>query len=252
MTVLEPMVIKRKQFMGDKTLRCYVIPKGTTEIGEWAFSGCKALSHVAIPSTVEHIGREAFANCDQLRTASLYQENEEEEDDLASLMAIALRYFKTDGRLITERKNGRENWLKLWDEACDQFLDSPDEEGFRPFLAGGEEDYEDEAKKREEHCRMARLRKARAVYERLATLEDDEHLTHFQKRFRENDMSLELLTNELEYPQQALRVYESAGLLTRENCLRVLEELPEERVEFKALLLQRVAAETKVFSLELI
>jgi len=38
------MVIKRKQFMGDKTLRSYVIPKGTTEIGEWAFSFSKALA----------------------------------------------------------------------------------------------------------------------------------------------------------------------------------------------------------------
>ncbi len=245
-------MIKRKQFMGDKTLRSYVIPKGTTEIGEWAFSGCKALSRVAIPSTVEHIGRDAFANCDQLKTVSLYQESEEEEDDLAGLMAIALRYFKTDDRLITERRGGREHWLKLWDEACETFLDSPDEEGFRPFLAGGEEDYEDEAKKREEHCKMARLRKARAVYERLVTMEEGERLAHFQRRFRENDMAFKLLMSELECPRQAFRVYESAGLLTRENCLRVLNVLPEECVELKALLLQRVAAETQDFSLELI
>ncbi len=245
-------MIKRKQFMGDKTLKSYVIPKGTTEIGEWAFSGCKALSRVAIPSTVEHIGRDAFANCDQLKVASIYHETEEEEDDLAGLMAIALRYFKTDDRLITERRGGREHWLKLWDEACETFLDSPDEEGFRPFLAGGEEDYEDEAKKREEHCKMARLRKARAVYERLVTMEEGERLAHFQRRFRENDMAFKLLTSELECPRQAFRVYESAGLLTRENCLRVQSGLPEECVELKALLLQRVAAETQEFSLELI
>ncbi|MBR3468439.1 MAG: leucine-rich repeat protein [Lachnospiraceae bacterium] len=238
--------------MGDKTLRSYVIPKGTTEIGEWAFSGCKALSRVAIPSTVEHIGRYAFANCDQLKVASLYHETEEEEDDLAGLMAIALRYFKTDDRLITERRGGREHWLKLWDEACETFLDSPDEEGFRPFLAGGEEDYEDEAKKREEHCKMARLRKARAVYERLVTMEEGERLAHFQRRFRENDMAFKLLMSELECPRQAFLVYESAGLLTRENCLRVLNVLTEECVELKALLLQRVAAETQDFSLELI
>ena len=251
-------MIKRKQFMGDRTLRSYVIPKGTTEIGEWAFSGCKALSRVAIPSTVEHIGRDAFANCDQLKSASYYQESEEEEDDLSGLMAIALRYFKTDDRLITERKSGREQWLKLWDEACEAFLDSPDEEGFRPFLAGGEEDYEDEAKKREEHCKMARLRKARAVYERLVTYErlmtlgDKERLSRFQRRFRENDMAFKLLMSELECPRQAFRVYESAALLSRENCMRVLSGLPEECVELKALLLQRVAVETQDFSLELI
>lgn len=239
--------------MGDKSLRSYVIPKGTREIGEWAFAGCKALYHVAIPCSVEHIGRDAFANCDQLKSASFYQESAEEEDALAGLMALALRYFKADDRLITARKNGQAAWLKLWDEACTMFLDSSDEEGFRPFLAGGEEDYEDEAQKREEYARAMRLRKARAIYERLLILEDGESTSLFQKRFRENDMALELLlTGELGNQSQALRVYEDAGLLTRENCLMMLSRLPEESVELKALLLQRVATETPQFSLEFI
>ncbi|MBQ9489094.1 MAG: leucine-rich repeat protein, partial [Lachnospiraceae bacterium] len=48
--------IKKKQFMGEKSLRSYVIPMGTEEIGDWAFAGCRELVSVAIPVTVVRLG----------------------------------------------------------------------------------------------------------------------------------------------------------------------------------------------------
>lgn len=37
----ESKAIRKKQYCGDKSLRSFVIPEGTTEIGDWAFSGCQ-------------------------------------------------------------------------------------------------------------------------------------------------------------------------------------------------------------------
>lgn len=233
------MVIKKKQFMGDKSLRSYVVPEGTKEIGEWAFASCRELARVAIPASVEKIGREAFANCDKLRAVSWYRESAGEVDELESLMAIALRFFGGDaGELAARRKDGSKAWLAVWDKACKDFLESSDEEGFRPFLAGGEEDYDDETTRREDFCRNIRRRKALAILTRLLNSGEGE-TTYFLERFRENDMALDVLLDEMPEPAKALEVYEKAGLLTRENRKWLLDRLPEGSVEMKALLLQK-------------
>jgi len=246
------MMIEKKRFMGDKSLRSFVIPIGTKEIGDWAFANCRELAWIKIPASVTYVGRDAFAGCDKLRNAFLYQESTEEEDDLSGLMAIALRFFKTDARLITERSLGEQKWLTLWDEACVAFLESSDVEGFRPFLAGGEEDYADEEEKLKEHCRATRLRKAFAVYVRLTVDGNTERKTYYQKKLRENDMAIELLMDNPKNPQEAVNVFGEAGLLTPTNCIDLLERLPEECVELKALLLQRMAQGGTGFAMEYI
>jgi hypothetical protein len=246
------MMIEKKRFMGDKSLRSYVIPMGTKEIGDWAFAGCRELAWIKIPASVTHVGRDAFAGCDKLMHASWYQERPEEEDELSGLMAVALRFFKADERLITGRRLDRQAWLTLWDEACEAFLRSSDAEGFRPFLAGGEEDYADEEEKLKEHCRATRLRKALAVYVRLTADGNPERKPYYQKMLRENDVALELLINHPENPAKAVNVFGEAGFLTQENCRELLRRVPEECVELKALLLQRAAQGGAGFSLDYI
>ena len=246
------MMIEKKRFMGDKSLRSYVIPMGTKEIGDWAFAGCRELAWIKIPASVTRIGRDAFAGCDKLMHASWYQERPEEEDELSGLMAVALRFFKADERLITGRRLGRQAWMALWDEACEAYLESSDAEGFHPFLAGGEEDYADEEEKLKEHCRATRLRKALTVYVRLTADGNPERKAYYQKKLRENDMALVLLINHPENPAKAVNVFGEAGLLTQENCRELLRRVPEECVELKALLLQRAAQGGTGFSMDYI
>jgi len=246
------MMIEKKRFMGDKSLRSYVIPMGTKEIGDWAFAGCRELAWIKIPASVTSVGRDAFAGCDKLMHASWYQERLEEEDELSGLMAVALRFFKADERLITERRTGWQAWMALWDELCKTYLESSDAEGFRPFLAGGEEDYADEEEKLKEHCRATRLRKAFAVYVRLTADGNPERKAYYQKKLRENDVALDLLINHPENPAKAVGIFGEAGLLTQENCQKLLKRLPEECVELKALILQRAAQAGMGFSMDYI
>ena len=42
-----------------------IIPEGTTEIGDWAFSDCSSLTSVVIPESIKRIGSFAFSECIQ-------------------------------------------------------------------------------------------------------------------------------------------------------------------------------------------
>jgi hypothetical protein len=239
--------IPKKQFMGDNSLRQYVVPQGVTEIGDWAFAGCKNLVWVAIPESMERIGREAFASCAKLEAVYCYRETvEQKEEQVAELMALALRFFPETTEMIFPQKAGRHQWLCDWDKACRRFLDRPDEEGFRPFLAGGEEDYEDEEEKREEYCRAKRLIKANVILKRLLLEEEvegcclpEEENLYFKRKLQENDMALEVFRECVNKPALVVKIYEEAGILTQETYRKVLETLPKERVELRAILLQR-------------
>ncbi|MBR3509338.1 MAG: leucine-rich repeat protein [Lachnospiraceae bacterium] len=235
--------IKKKQFMGEKSLRSYVIPMGTEEIGDWAFAGCRELVSVAIPVTVVRLGRSIFDGCEKLRRISWYQESGDEEDPLARLMAMALRYFRTDERIITLRKEGRDPWLQFWDEACMCYLESSDELGFQPFLAGGEEDYEDEKLKLEAYCRDRRLRKAEVLLTRLLFSENSENKSRYLSLLKDNDMAFALLMEKWNSWKQVMEVYEQAGLLSQENICKALDQLPKDRVELRAILLQKTQAQ---------
>ena len=48
-----------------------VIPEGTTEIGNFAFSGCTGLTDITIPNSVTEIGVGAFRGCTGLTNITI-------------------------------------------------------------------------------------------------------------------------------------------------------------------------------------
>ena len=48
-----------------------VIPKGVTEIGDYAFWCCRSLQHITIPGSVSEIGGGAFDGCTDLQSIKL-------------------------------------------------------------------------------------------------------------------------------------------------------------------------------------
>ena len=245
---MEADAIGKKQFWRDGMLHTFTIPKGTRLIGDWAFYGCTELARIEIPTSIEFIGKDAFAGCDKLEQACLYGEGEfpnmgkivcHEE-----LMALALRYFQGQTEIVSAGKGGFEPWILAWDQACHRFLDTSDADGFRPFLAGGEEDYADDDREREQYCRMRRLLKARIIMFRLLTGASDRERLFYLERLYKNDMALELLREVWTDPKRVVELLEEAKVLTKDKCLDLIERLPEECVEMKALLLQRLSGES--------
>ena len=260
------MEIKKKQFWGDKSLRSYVVPSEVRTIGDWAFAGCRELVRIALPRGIEQIGRDAFQGCDKLEEAFVSHCEgsfceatawSEAERAGAGLMALALRYFPDASKLFAAMREGNSEWIGAWDEACKKFLEEEEAVGFKPFLAGGEEDYEDAAKALEEYCRKKRMIKAEMIYKRLAVMEICDPLdaaeghngsgclrnvgtirTFYEERLRENDMALEYLLIIRQRPSLAVQIYDRAGVLTSESIQKLLAKIPEEKVELRAALLR--------------
>ena len=255
---MEADAIGKKEFWRDGTLRSFTIPEGTRLIGDWAFYGCSELIEIKIPTSIEFIGKDAFAGCDKLKRACLYGEGiprEEKSDCTEVVMAFALRYFAGQNEIVSAGKDGLKAWFHAWDQACQRFLDTSDAQGFRPFLAGGEEDYADEDREREAYCKERRLLKARIIVTRLmagaleqegclnqkSTGEEEEVRLFYLEHLQQNDMALELLKETWSEPRRVVDLLEEAGVLAKDNCGEVLKRLPEECVEMKALLLQKLS-----------
>lgn len=258
--------IDKKQFYGDRNLVFYSVPETVTEIGDWAFARCRKLKRIAIPRKIKRIGREAFAECESLVAAYFYEGHWNEAwDDPGTegeLMVLALRYFPEVQRVVSGMQESEltvdmaaadaSGWIKVWDEACGRFLQRPDEEGFVPFLAGGEEDYEDDGESLAAYCRKVRLTKAKMVYRRLLADQmgagwgfglTEEMRLFYHAALRENDGDFAVLMDLEDHFREAARIYEAAGILTQEKIGGLLERLPKDLVELRALLMGKKAGD---------
>ncbi|MBP3206501.1 MAG: leucine-rich repeat protein [Lachnospiraceae bacterium] len=276
-------MISKKQFFGQKGLASYVVPKGVTEIGDWAFARCRDLRWVAIPGGLKRIGKGAFAECDSLLEAFFYEgewngqgtetsgskESKQgagsagsgerkqgagspgqKERMTAGLMAGAFRFFSDVQRLVSGERDPAtdEARLAVWDELCVQFLKQPDETGFVPFLAGGEEDYADDGERLAGYCEEVRTVKAKLVYQRLLAdrlcaetglgLEADRK-EFYQAYLRGNDRAVTILMGLTAHFREAVELYEAAGLFEQENIGSLIARIPQDKVELRALLVQR-------------
>ena len=264
-------MISKKQFLGQKGLVSYVVPKGVTEIGDWAFARCRDLRWIAIPGGLKRIGKGAFAECDSLLEVFFYEgewngqgaeslgpreskqgaESPGQKERMAAgLMAGAFRFFSDVQRLVSGAGDLAmdETRLAVWDELCVQFLKQPDETGFVPFLAGGEEDYTDDGERLARYCEEVRTVKAKLVYQRLLAdrlcaetglgLEADRK-AFYQAYLRGNDRAVTVLMDLTGHFREAVELYEAAGLFEQENIGSLIARIPQDKVELRALLVQR-------------
>lgn len=84
------------------------IPKGVTEIGDWAFTGCKFLTSIVIPESVTKIGNRAFNGCNSL-TSVVLPDTIKEIGEATFGFCSSLKewtitptnpYFKSDGGVL--------------------------------------------------------------------------------------------------------------------------------------------------------
>ena len=239
----EGKAIRKKQYCGDKSLRSFVIPEGTTEIGDWAFSRCSELREIAVPVSVTRVGKDAFAGCEKLKKAKLYGGKRLLDGRLEMTLAVALRFFPEAAEVIRAFQEGEDIYWAAWDLACHRFLERPDEDGYRPFFAGGEEDYEEEEAGRNKYCQERRRVKAEIMLARLLASKWDEE--YYLDKLHDNDKALECLAGADFSPGPLIETYEKAELLTPENCRTVLRIIPEEKVELRAILLKKMTGNSQ-------
>ncbi|MGN0367938.1 MAG: leucine-rich repeat protein [Wujia sp.] len=157
-------IVSKKAYLGRKDLYEIEIPDGVMEIGDWAFADCCNLSFVSLPVSVQKIGKGVVAGCKNLQSVII--RGLEHGESLQYLLAHALSEFEFPGVTVLSEV-GTNDWMEWFDGRLLSYLQMDDADGFAPFLAGGEEDYKDVRKAKEEYCLDKQIRKLGFVSERM-------------------------------------------------------------------------------------
>ncbi len=128
--------IAKKAFLSRKNLRKIWIPKGITEIGDWAFAYCDKLEQVFLPRAEIRFGKSVFLECSRLRFLTIEGKNEA----VAALLAAAAIHPQSS-YLLDIMEAGSDEWLAKWDARMLTVLHGGDSEGYSRQVLCGEEDY---------------------------------------------------------------------------------------------------------------
>ena len=247
--------ITKKQYLGDHSLTEYVIEPGTIWVEDWAFAYCSHLERIAFPETVAGIGKALFLGCVALNTVYFYdsraqsgrflfEEAEKEQRLEGELYALAFRYFNDADALIRAHYGRDKKLIETWEVLFDKFLSTPEEDGFEPFLAGGEEDYEGAEEAALSYCHGMRLKKTEAILQRmlwgkLSGEGETKAYLHYQKKLQEAQEAYEVLGNVEQFYQQAIDIYEEAGFLDSVHIEKLLEAVSPQKAELRGMIIKR-------------
>lgn len=264
---VEGDTIEKKAYLGRSDLIEVEIPAQVRRIEDWAFAQCERLRRVALPHGIEYIGKNVFLGCDTLERVLVFGGEQQgkngipEVSYLARMTAVLLRDFGCDNP-VDFTDIGSSEWISSWDMACTRYICVADDSGFMPFLAGGEEDYEDAEYEKIRYCYKMQKRKALILLHRLSlkdTFPVDEALhaiwTDFLNKItikswtdmfenqKEKEMGsgygplTEVLLEDEEHLYENFQVCIAEDLFTVQDMHTLIAGLPEEYVEFRATLL---------------
>lgn len=191
--------IEKKQYLGNRNLINAVVPSEVRIIKDWAFSYCKNLEIIWLPKKLEKLEQHVFDGCNRLKMIYIY-ENPFQEFSVsdvhyykkeAGILAFAVCHFFHDvpeGRLLEFSNFPEPVWYQWYDSRLKEYIDEPEEKGFLPFLAGGEEDYEEPDNTIEAYCEKRQQEKVEGIFLRLLTeevLQQEEAFLSYIKKHQE-------------------------------------------------------------------
>lgn len=244
-----------------------MIPAQIVEIGAWAFAYCEHLKKIYIPTSVKTFGQDVFQGCTALQDIIVYEAASTDTfanhtamtaffpngpwETLSRLTAISFTHFHQPAlRCLSDV--GTAEWLSMWNHTLLDYLNQPDAEGFDPFLAGGEEDYEDKNSNLDYFCHIRRIQKVTCSIERLLVEQDyplspaiRTQLTGYLKKhsfwsLNSNTPSetIDVLLAEDNRISSLFKLYEALNLLEHIHIPDLISTLSPEQVELKALLMK--------------
>lgn len=161
------MLILAKEYMNNSALTEHTLSPDTECVGEWAFARCKNLRSIHIPAGCA-VSNRAFENCPALSEVHVYHDSPDESAaGYPHLLALALRTWDREAAVLIDNAADPGSFTDYFDSRLLRYINTPDDDGFDPFLAGGEEDY-DNTTALCDHIRNVRMAKAELIYERLS------------------------------------------------------------------------------------
>ena len=187
--------IPKKAHLNDRTLREEIVPAGVRVIEDWAYAGCKNLTKVSLPDTIESVSSKAFAGCEALREIHIYPASDgvagDPDKQISHLLALSVRAWPAGTQELIRKAIEAEKeedcgiFQDPFDALLSAYLEEPDDAGFAPFLAGGEEDYDGEENDVDAFVQKKREEKVHLIYERMRIFPDHaEWMLAFLKKHR--------------------------------------------------------------------
>ncbi|MBO4999037.1 MAG: leucine-rich repeat protein [Lachnospira sp.] len=251
--------IPKKAYLGNRELIEIMVPYGTTELSDWAFAGCKNLELVLLPDTIQRLGKDVFLNCNHLKRILLFDKAQESvfKEGLLPLwntkdsiqgelfMQAVCRLMMPDA--VTLFLKDRKQFFVDIGEQIASYLARPDEEGFAPFLAGGEEDYDDKESDISYYCQRRRLNKIFLLgrFFLLADICPQEYKVEGQSKkqwvayMKKQKETYQVLYEEQHLVKELFLLYEKLDLWDKTIVSELLEQVTAQQVELRALLLRK-------------
>ncbi len=212
---MEQTIIPKKCYLGNRNLETFRVNDTVKSIEDWAFAYCKKLHTIWIPKTLQYIGKQVFEGCEELNTIYVYTDICTYEQE-GKLLAYAVRHFNSPG--IFDFENiGSISWYKWYDECLLSYIGEPDDKDFQPFLAGGEEDYEDPDNNVNVFCEKVQQEKVRGILLRLMADAEYTGCDRFLK---------EMLLYLSQHKEQLI----AKVLYFRENAITYLKQLGDKHI----------------------
>ncbi len=223
-------IVPRKYCLGSRRLRQVILPYNIHSIEDWAFAHCRDLRELWLPKKKIKVGQGILDGCNQLSKIIFYELNNgnirfyEQEGEL---LACAEK-FAPGNEVFDGTEIGTANWYEWLDRQICRYLRTPDDEGFDPFLAGGEEDYE-EPENHLDYYMFARKQKKISVL--FARFRQENYLSKERQEIYASYLSEQeealfaVLLEKREQAYESLVLCEKQGVLTLENADRLLRKM---------------------------
>lgn len=265
--VSEDNEISKKAVLGNQKVDIIMVSYGVKGVGDWAFAHCMSLKEIWLPDTIKEFGKDVFLDDNRLEKIVVYSKEEkisdsskiEDEkvldeyyvyDEVAELLAIAVKCFGKSDIYDFSRLESDE-WFEWYDTNLTAYIKKSDEEGFNPFLAGGEEDYEDPENDIEYYSKKQREKKCGAIFERLKVYDrlssKEENVARSEKTISEyisylkknKDEAIQFILDKKQGSYNYFKIYAEQNLIEEKDISMLLESFSDEDyVECKAYLIK--------------
>ncbi len=157
--------------MGDKRIIRETVPPDTKRIWEWAYANCKNMTEIFLPAGCE-VCDNVFYGCDSLNRVCIYDKTASDTEPVPrnispELLALSIHARSDEVHDLIKCSCVDKEFIRAFDEHISRYVREPDDNGFEPFLAGGEEDYEDASKEEERFVLNRQKTKVTMIYERM-------------------------------------------------------------------------------------
>ena len=162
--------IPAKAHMSDKSIIHEYLSREIKKIGPWAYSGCVNLHDIHMTADCD-VSNTAFKGCENLTAICLYSGDDKSYVNHINispyLLALSVRAWQKDTSSLILTASDNIAFIQEFDSRMLNYLKEPDNTGFVPFLAGGEEDYDDNEAAMLKYSESILKLKILMIYERI-------------------------------------------------------------------------------------